>query len=68
VTADVALLGKPIGSDAENEKTTFLTYYTPDEALALAGALTERAKEALADIPNTQLLQALADYLVSRKH
>ncbi len=68
VTADVTMLGKPIGSDAQNEKTTFLTYYTPDEALSLAQTLTEKAKEALAVIPNTELLCALADHLVSRKH
>ena len=30
-TADAAELGKPIGSDAENHKTTFLTYYTPGD-------------------------------------
>ncbi len=68
VTADAALLGKPIGSDAENEKTTFLTYYTTDEALAYARAVTTEAKEALAGLPHTEFLLGLADYLVSRNH
>jgi geranylgeranyl pyrophosphate synthase len=68
VTADAALLGKPIGSDAENEKTTFLTYYTTDEALAYARAVTKEAKEALTGLPQTELLTGLADYLVSRNH
>ena len=68
VTADAALLGKPIGSDAENEKTTFLTYFTTDEALAYARAVTKEAKEALAGLPQTEFLQGLADYLVSRNH
>ena len=68
VTADVNLLGKPIGSDAQNEKTTFLTYYTTEEALELAQALTEKAKEALVQIPGSELLRALADYLAGRKH
>ncbi len=68
VTADAALLGKPIGSDAENEKTTFLTYFTPDEALDFARAVTKDAKEALAGLPQTEFLQGLADYLVNRDH
>jgi geranylgeranyl pyrophosphate synthase len=68
VTADAALLGKPIGSDAENEKTTFLTYFTPAEALEYARAVTTDAKEALAGYPNTDFLLGLADYLVNRDH
>ena len=52
----------------QNEKTTFLTYYTTKEALELAQALTEKAKEALAQIPGSELLRALADYLAGRKH
>ena len=68
VTADAAKLGKPIGSDAEKEKTTFLTYYTPDEALAYARSVTEDAKEALAGFPRNEFLLGLADYLVSRDH
>ena len=68
VTADAALLGKPIGSDADNEKTTFLTYYTTDEALQQARLVTNEAKEALAEIPNNEFLMGLADYLVSRNH
>ena len=68
VTADAALLGKPIGSDAENEKTTFLTYYTPEEALDYARAVTNEAKTALADYPGAEFLLGLADYLVNRDH
>ncbi len=68
VTADAALLGKPIGSDAENEKTTFLTYFTPNEALDHARAVTKEAKEALTGLPQTEFLIGLADYLVNRDH
>ena len=68
VTADAALLGKPIGSDAENEKTTFLTYYTPEEALDHARAVTNEAKTALAAYPGAEFLLGLADYLVNRDH
>lgn len=68
VTADAALLGKPIGSDAENEKTTFLTYFTVEEALDYARAVTKDAKEALAGLPQTEFLHKLADYLVTREY
>ena len=68
VTADAALLGKPIGSDAENEKTTFLTYFTPEEALEYARTVTAEAKEALAGLAQTEFLIGLADYLINRDH
>jgi geranylgeranyl diphosphate synthase type II len=68
VTADAAELGKPIGSDAENDKTTFLTYYTPEQALALADEITQQAKAALDGIEGCEVLCALADYLVKRKN
>ncbi len=67
-TADAAVLGKPVGSDAENEKTTFLTYYTPDEALSLAARLTDEAKKSLEKTKGAEYLLALADYLVQRKN
>ena len=67
-TADAAELGKPIGSDAENHKTTFLTYYTPGEAIALANEVTQKAKAALCDTTGADFLLELADYLVSRTH
>lgn len=65
-TADTATLGKPVGSDARAQKTTFLTYYTPSEARALATAHTEHAKNALAGLPCNEVLCALADYLERR--
>ena len=68
VTADQAELGKPIGSDAENQKTTFLTYYTVEQALSLADEITQAAKAALDGLPHTEVLLQLADYLVSRRN
>lgn len=68
VIADANELGKPIGSDAENQKTTFLTYYTTAEALAMADEITQTAKAALDGIPGAEALLELADYLVSRKN
>lgn len=60
-------LGKPIGSDAEEGKTTFMQFFTPEEAAAYAERLTESAKAAVAPYENSESLVALADYLLSRK-
>jgi geranylgeranyl diphosphate synthase type II len=68
VIADVEALGKPIGSDAQNKKTTFLTYYSTQEALQLAAQITARAKKALDGIEGAEVLLALADYLVDRRN
>lgn len=65
-TADAATLGKSIGSDARAEKTTFLSYFTPEEALAYAARVTDEAKAAIADMPGSEFLCALADELVDR--
>ncbi len=67
-TGDEAVLGKPIGSDAESRKTTFLTFMTIGEAAAYAKQLTEDAKEALAGFAGAENLAALADYLLERRN
>ncbi|MBR7147001.1 MAG: polyprenyl synthetase family protein, partial [Oscillospiraceae bacterium] len=68
VTADTAILGKSIGSDARAEKTTFLSYYTVDEALEYARAETQKAKSALESAKSNAFLLELADYLLQRNH
>ena len=62
-----ALLGKPIGSDAEQGKTTFLSFMSIDAAHARAAALTEAAKAAVSPYPGSEILSALADYLLARR-
>lgn len=47
VTSTAEELGKPIGSDAENNKTTFVTLYGVDGAMALAHKINESACEAM---------------------
>ncbi len=59
-------LGKPIGSDAESKKTTFLSFMTPDEAIDYARDLTEQAKDAVRPYHGAEVLCALADHLLSR--
>ena len=61
-------LGKPIGSDAESGKTTFLTFMSPEQALDYARDLTEQAKNAIALFPARTVLCELADYLLNRTH
>ena len=67
VTGDEAILGKPIGSDAENSKSTFLTHMTIEEAQHYAHELTEKAKGAISGYKGCESLMALADYLLTRR-
>ncbi len=66
VTADPAQLGKSIGKDKNADKTTFLSYYTVDEAAAYARTLTDEACDAVAHYDASGTLQALARYLAER--
>ncbi len=68
VTSDEATLGKPIGSDSENGKSTFVTLLGLDESACYARELTEQAKAAL-DIFGSEgeFLSVLADRLSERK-
>ncbi len=67
VTGDEAVLGKPIGSDAENTKTTFLSHMTVCEAGEYARRLTDEAKKAISEYAGNEALLALAEYLLIRK-
>lgn len=64
---DEAELGKPIGSDADSGKTTFLTYMSVNGAREYAAQLTEEAKSAIAGFEGSEVLCALADYLLTRQ-
>lgn len=60
-------LGKPIGSDTKNQKTTYITLYGIDKAKQMAVSLTEQAKTYLAPYGNkAKFLLDLADYLILR--
>ncbi len=66
VTADPSLLGKSCGKDAAENKTTFLSYYTVEEAKAYATALTDTACMAIEALDREGVLCALARYLSCR--
>ena len=64
---DETVLGKPIGSDSENGKTTFLTFMTVEEAERFAVELTDRAVSAVSPYDKEGVLTGLAYYLCDRK-
>ena len=66
VTGDENSLGKPIGSDAMAEKTTFVTLKGLEECARLVERLTNEAIEALAGFTDPWFLEELARVLVGR--
>ena len=67
ISGDVAALGKPVGSDLHNHKTTFVTAYGLEKSKELAAQLTEEAKNELKAFESkNQFLCYLADVLVQR--
>ncbi len=66
-------LGKPIGSDAQNHKTTYVSMYGIEEAKKIAGHRIEQAKQALDAIDScsmqgaSEFLYELADYILTRR-
>jgi geranylgeranyl diphosphate synthase type II len=65
-TADVSVLGKNTGADADRNKTTFLSFMSIDDAYLYAKRLTEEAKNEIDILEDQKLLQNLADYLLNR--
>ena len=68
VTGSTETLGKPVGSDAESHKTTFLSFMTIPKAREYAAELTTRAVGAISDFPGSEALAALAGSLLSRNN
>ena len=66
VTSTNEELGKNIGSDKEKNKTTFLSFFSVDEARRYARALTQEAIECLDGIEESDRLKCLALYLCDR--
>ena len=69
VTGDAALLGKPVGSDADNLKDTYVSLLGVEKCEKIADELTNEACVALERISgNTEFLKALALYLCKRNN
>ena len=60
-------LRKPVGSDAENNKTTFVTVMGIEKAKQEADSLTNEALEILDLFPDSEFLKALTAELLDRR-
>lgn len=67
VTSTTERLGKPIGSDAEQGKTTFVTLLGLEECQRWVEELSRDACACLDGLPGAEFLQELARTLVSRE-
>lgn len=67
VTGDEATLGKPIGSDGDQNKTTYLDYMPISDAYSYAEKLTKEGCEALGTGEYADMLRQLAIDLLERK-
>ena len=67
VIADQAEFGKPVGSDREEGKVTFVDLLGMEACQAQVAAETEKAKAAIANIPNNEFLMTLAQWLAERR-
>ncbi|MEG1758054.1 MAG: polyprenyl synthetase family protein [Oscillospiraceae bacterium] len=66
-TSTTGELGKPVGSDAQNDKTTFASLYGVEQSREIADRLTREAVEEIGNIEgNPSFLQALARALLIR--
>jgi geranylgeranyl diphosphate synthase type II len=68
VVGDEQVLGKPIGSDREEGKLTFVDLKGLDGCAKLVDECTARAKAALGDWEDNQFLFELADRMVGRNN
>lgn len=67
-TQSAQVLGKSVGSDQKDSKTTFMTFYDVEQARAYAAELTEAAINAIKTLPGSENLVELAHYLANRSY
>ena len=67
VVGDESILGKHVGSDEENDTTTYVTMVGVDKAELDVENLTANAIKFLNEFDNNEFLKALARYLVTRE-
>lgn len=68
VTSTAEKLGKPIGSDAENGKSTYVGILGIEKCQQLVEELTDEAIKALEDFPENGALLEYAEYLAKRDY
>lgn len=69
IVGDEATLGKHVGSDIENSKSTYPSIFGIDKSWEIAEGLIEDAKKQLKKIDgNREFLSGLADYIIKRKY
>lgn len=69
VVGDEKLIGKPVGSDVRNEKSTYVTLTSLEEAQKLAKETVDGAVAALQDFgPEADFLRQLVRYMLERKN
>lgn len=68
VIGDEKTLGKPVGSDAKEGKTTFASLLGIEGATRLYKEYTDRAIEAVSHFEGHETLEALAHFLINRNN
>lgn len=68
VEGNFETLGKPIGSDKENNKTTFVSLYGLEKAKELAENYTKAALKSLENFEKSDLLKELTKKLLTRQN
>lgn len=68
VTGDQSVIGKPVGSDAKNEKTTYVTLRGIEKACEDVELISQRAVQTIESLPvHNEFLVELIKYLVNRE-
>lgn len=69
ITSDEATLGKPVGSDEKNEKSTIVKFYGLEKAKEMVSEYTQKAIDALEGIDgDTTTLKKFALYMANRTY
>ena len=67
-TQSAEIMGKSVGGDARDQKTTFMSFYDVQGAKAYAADLTARATDAIKELAGSENLIELANYLAKRSY
>jgi geranylgeranyl diphosphate synthase type II len=62
------LLGKPIGSDAKNNKNTFPVIYGYENSIKLVESLSIEAKKLISKLDKNGFFTGMLDFMINRQH